>query len=509
MRFFDVGFKYRGGTMQDSDEPRHEAGSSPRSLLPATQMLGFCFYWAWVYLSFNASSSINPVLATHSHMVYVHLASMLCGVVCYGLIIAFSRKSCTLFASRRALFAAGAAMAAGTACYAFPGFDVFPLMIVGAVASGAASVWVVIFWGGLFSALSARNIIFATALSFLLSHVIYFIALCLPGTVAGALTSVLPLCATLLFPDSAAMKRYLDERCESFEEGAAAPVGGKNRWSQYALVPLSCLPWRVAFGLFVVMFVYGGARVYVAAFDGSLGQGGFERTAILAVVVVAAFVVWGALFQGENVSLGTVYKMMLPLLASALLMIAIFGEAYVDVAAPLMTAVNVTVEIISWILLADIARTTRTPAFIVFALGRMAVQAGMFSGQLSAWLLVDYVAPFAIASVFALMMVSGFMFSNQDTVLVFEAPTKREREEAERRLGSSLDDHLELVADAHGLTQREKEIFLLWVTGHGSKYIQETLVISSSTVKTHVRHIYEKCGVHNRAEIMKLLETGL
>lgn len=495
--------------MQDSDGPRREAGSSMRSLLPATQILGFCFYWAWVYLSFNASSSINPVLATHSHMVYVHLASMLSGVVCYGLIIAFSRKSRALFASRRALLVAGAAMAAGTACYAFPAFDVFPLMIAGAVVSGIASIWIVIFWGRLFSALSARNIIFATALSFLFSHVIYFIALTLPGAVAGALTTVLPLCATLLFPDPTAMNRYLGERYEASDENVETPIDERNRWSQYALVPLSRLPWRVALGLFAVMLVYGGARVYVAAFDGTLGQGGFERTAVLAIVVVAAFVMWGALFQGENVSLGTVYKVTLPLLASALLMIAIFGEAYVGAVAPLMTAVNVTIEIISWILLADIARTTRTPAFIVFALGRMAVQAGMFSGQLSAWLLADYVAPFAIFSVFALMMVSGFMFSNQDTVLVFEAPTKREREEAERRLGSSLGDHLELVADAHGLTQREKEIFLLWVTGHGSKYIQETLVISSSTVKTHVRHIYEKCGVHSRAEIMKLLETGL
>ena len=87
--------------------------------------------------------------------VYVHLASMLSGVVCYGLIITFSRKSRALFASRRALFVAGAAMAAGTACYAFPAFDVFPFMIAGAVVSGIASIWIVIFWGRLFSALSA------------------------------------------------------------------------------------------------------------------------------------------------------------------------------------------------------------------------------------------------------------------------------------------------------------------------------------------------------------------
>ncbi len=64
------------------------------------------------------------------------------------------------------------------------------------------------------------------------------------------------------------------------------------------------------------------------------------------------------------------------------------------------------------------------------------------------------------------------MFDSQDTLLVFEAPSKVEREQAERRMGRSMGDHLEDMAETYGLTQREKEIFLLWVTGHGSKYIQ-------------------------------------
>ena len=33
-----------------------------------------------------------------------------------------------------------------------------------------------------------------------------------------------------------------------------------------------------------------------------------------------------------------------------------------------------------------------------------------------------------------------------------------------------------------------------------------TLGLSESTVKTHVRHIYEKCGVHSRAELIALLD---
>ena len=45
--------------------------------------------------------------------------------------------------------------------------------------------------------------------------------------------------------------------------------------------------------------------------------------------------------------------------------------------------------------------------------------------------------------------------------------------------------------------------------GHGprSKIDEEKLVLSSATVRTHIRHIYEKLDVHSRAELIELLES--
>ena len=53
---------------------------------------------------------------------------------------------------------------------------------------------------------------------------------------------------------------------------------------------------------------------------------------------------------------------------------------------------------------------------------------------------------------------------------------------------------------------RESDVFRLWVTGHGLKYIQNALFVSESTVKSHLRSIYRKCDTHNRAEIIALFE---
>ena len=72
---------------------------------------------------------------------------------------------------------------------------------------------------------------------------------------------------------------------------------------------------------------------------------------------------------------------------------------------------------------------------------------------------------------------------------------------------TSTKDTIAAFASHYGLSERETDVFALWVTGHGLKHIQNTLFISESTVKTHLRNIYRKCDTHNRAEIIALFEA--
>ncbi|MDO4442315.1 MAG: LuxR C-terminal-related transcriptional regulator [Slackia sp.] len=61
------------------------------------------------------------------------------------------------------------------------------------------------------------------------------------------------------------------------------------------------------------------------------------------------------------------------------------------------------------------------------------------------------------------------------------------------------------VADEYGLSPREREVFACMARGRTRAGIQEDLVLSGNTVKTHVAHIYAKLGVHDRQEMMALL----
>ena len=63
------------------------------------------------------------------------------------------------------------------------------------------------------------------------------------------------------------------------------------------------------------------------------------------------------------------------------------------------------------------------------------------------------------------------------------------------------------VASRAGLTKREAEILNLLSRGRTAPVIQERLVLSRNTVKTHVRHIYAKLNVHSQQEAIDMIES--
>lgn len=72
---------------------------------------------------------------------------------------------------------------------------------------------------------------------------------------------------------------------------------------------------------------------------------------------------------------------------------------------------------------------------------------------------------------------------------------------------ANVDANARLLSFAaeHGLTARETDVLELLAEGRSVPYIAEKFVVSENTVKSHVRHIYEKCGFHNRQELLDAL----
>ena len=72
----------------------------------------------------------------------------------------------------------------------------------------------------------------------------------------------------------------------------------------------------------------------------------------------------------------------------------------------------------------------------------------------------------------------------------------------------TIDQRCNAVARRYQLTPREGEVLALLARGRTSPIIQEKLVVSQNTVRTHVRHIYAKLNVHSQQELINLVDSA-
>ena len=72
-------------------------------------------------------------------------------------------------------------------------------------------------------------------------------------------------------------------------------------------------------------------------------------------------------------------------------------------------------------------------------------------------------------------------------------------------LPARADDGVCVVAERYGLTKREAEVVTLFLQGRSMSYIAEKMFVSENTIKTHVQHVYRKCGVHSKQELIDLV----
>ena len=64
------------------------------------------------------------------------------------------------------------------------------------------------------------------------------------------------------------------------------------------------------------------------------------------------------------------------------------------------------------------------------------------------------------------------------------------------------------VVGRYGLSPREEEVLRLLARGWTHQAIADELFVSTGTVKTHVKHIYEKTGAHSRQQLITMMEGG-
>lgn len=291
-------------------------------------------------------------------------------------------------------------------------------------------------------------------------------------------------------------------------------------------VTLEAIPARVLAAIGITYFAIGS----------TLAQSGapldyFTWQTALAAVLTSVVVMTTCILLHGRVALTSLYKILMVGQVLAAFLLSEWAEG----AQIAVVITFVGVKIVAWTLMAELALLARArgtaPAALVYAAGCLAGHIGEgLAGVLSVFGFVNQ-GVLLIVVVALLVGAAAFLFTGEmgkypDIADVAPAsdggegtaqvqagspcdgpcPSRAEDPVVAQAAQPSLDERIGELASSYMLSARETEVFRLWATGHTLKYIQEKLYLSPSTVKTHVRHIYDKTGVHSRSEIVELLD---
>lgn len=160
-------------------------------------------------------------------------------------------------------------------------------------------------------------------------------------------------------------------------------------------------------------------------------------------------------------------------------------------------------SVLLWVLLAR--WTCRSPrwAFVAFGISTAAINVVRLGGQALGFSLahlgdVEVVLLFAILVTWVIMGLFCAMVMVQRKTKpteVVAAPNEFEKRCAD-------------FARDHGLSPRETEILQRYAVGWSAARIAEAEGISEGTVKTHLKHIRKKTGVHGRRDLIAVIRGG-
>ncbi|MBS5477767.1 MAG: LuxR family transcriptional regulator, partial [Coriobacteriia bacterium] len=112
-------------------------------------------------------------------------------------------------------------------------------------------------------------------------------------------------------------------------------------------------------------------------------------------------------------------------------------------------------------------------------------------------------AMFSALSVFTMLLVAIFVFANRSP----ETGWERVRPGEAERTMTELDDAATSLARRFRLSPREVEVLFLLAKGRNRSYIAHELAIGDETVKSHVKSLYRKMGLHSQQELIDLVEA--
>lgn len=480
-------------------------------------LVGFGFYQAW-FMMLHKTAILSPLTGLGgAPFITLRIVGIVCQTIAVLALFLLFRKATAPFGDNQKFCLLGSLLGvtstllitAGSNLHGIPGAVV---SVIGWLAWGVASALIIFLWMRIYSVANTQEFCLYLSGSLLISTATVFLLCNLPAAIAIAITPVLPLCAALL---SAQADRNLS--CSDMLSRTDETPGEDKVFAKSALC------------IFVAIAIY--ALIDYALVEPLETRRGLGIEASGGLMLLAPGIVGTALLafswlSSNRTAYIKLYRVILPTIALSLFIFPFASGSSLIAAGIIGTLGFECFNIISTMLVATVARRDKQAPFGSLLLGRLFQNAGMAAGSVTGGILAAFEL-FKDKSLFTFLCLgSALVFiviastllrdevlfgyridEGQGRKSADDAPTEAPRETVVLPSSEEIfQEKVQRVCARYKLTARETEVFFLLAKGRSNKLIQERLVISPHTVDSHISHIYRKCGVHSRQEIMDFIE---
>lgn len=530
-------------------------------------VFGSACLWAWGFLAYLSPVLIPAERPVGGVGIEVGFFVSQGAVVVAAVAIVLALRKHSVAVGRGVLLACASLLALASALLPLTvAIDApWPLVGCGAIC-GVAGTLLGCAWGARYS-LESRDVSAVVMVSFLVAYGIYFAVLLLyvatPFVVAAQVVVVfLPIASWgLWFWDASARSGLAPEvfpsSALSTDIAGSPGSSGKAPGEMTAgSRELHALPWR-SLGVIAVAALVGNVMASVimgTSYEGadSLYPGGIALCACIATMALVPLTAERAAF-----SVAQLYRITVTFSVVGLVAILVLGAAAVPVGGALVQGCTLFFQPLVYVVVTRSTRLQGLSPLVAFGVGQALISAVVLAGNLAGKLLFQVAGetPLLLSAVCGAGVLALFFIVVARAAQVGEEGNEEkdggtEEMEAETRgadrvkaaaagrgssgvaagerlfedggtteaatlpngdcaagVGAQGEDSAAVFARAVGLTARETEILSLLVRGRTLPYIANELFVTTGTVKTHVRHIYEKALVNNRQELLDKVEA--
>ena len=385
-----------------------------------------------------------------------------------------------------------------------------PLSCAFALAEGAGGALATLLFLTALCSFGPRVALVAIPVAIALSHALFTMASVLPVHVGVWAKPVFLVCSlgVLLgcwFGKTSAVLASHAERGRN-----QPPAGGCNR-ACGALRPSNALGFSRSAVLAVVgcvalpfVYVLVSRMVIVDIYAADLYEPAQEVALVVIMLGIAAYVLLSKRGErGDGIELAVIVCDVA--FATALLFLALFGSGTLALVGALVQGGFFVFNALLWMFVAHESAGDVRRAAVLFGVVDATLYLFAMVGRIAGRYLMAagdalFTALFLGIWVLAMLLLVMFLVERRRAVTAPEPVAPAEVDV----LASSCD----ALARAHGLSEREAQVILAFARGRSASRIAEEFGISQETVKTHVKHVYTKVGVHSRQELLDALERA-